>query len=211
MALLPRFSAQAARRFSGCSIATQVQDPALKAAIEQAVSGADRQRKQIEVDDRRGDAATILRYDIRPMRCNGAEHVLITVHDVTQQRVADRSRNSFVAHITHELRNPLTTIGLYLDTAANEGEKDPAMRAKCLNIITQESKRLERIVTEMLSVSEIEAGSMRLNWDDVRLDALFDGFRGECERPPRLRASNSPLKCRPSTPSFALIASACRW
>ncbi len=165
------------------SVASHVRDLRLKTAIEQAVSGTDRQRRQLEIENKDGDAGTVLRFDIRPMRCGGAEEVLLTIHDVTQQRIADSSRNSFVAHITHELRTPLTTIGLYLDTAANEGEKDPVMRAKCLNIITQESKRLERIVSEMLSVSEIEAGSMRLHLDDLRLDALFEGFRNELEAP----------------------------
>ena len=40
--------------------------------------------------------------------------------------------------------------------------------------IGQEAKRLERIVADMLSVSEIEAGSLRLNPGEIRLDALFE-------------------------------------
>jgi signal transduction histidine kinase len=40
-------------------------------------------------------------------------------------------------------------------------------------VISRESQRLERLVSEMLSVSEIEAGSMTIRRDDVRLDQLF--------------------------------------
>ena len=61
-----------------------------------------------------------------------------------------------------------------METAIEDGENDAAVRANCLNVINQEARRLERIVGEMLSVSEIEAGSLRLKLDDVRLDALFD-------------------------------------
>jgi signal transduction histidine kinase len=91
--------------------------------------------------------------------------------------VAEESRNAFVAHATHELRTPLTNIRLYLETAMEDGEADPAVRGKCLNVINQEARRLERIVGEMLSVSEIEAGSLRIKRDDVRLDVLFEDLK----------------------------------
>jgi len=60
-------------------------------------------------------------------------------------------------------------------------ETDPAMRAKCLNVINGEARRLERIVGEMLSVAEMEAGSFKLKQDDVRLDALFEELKADYE------------------------------
>ena len=87
--------------------------------------------------------------------------VMVTVEDVTQQRVADEARNSFVAQATHELRTPLTNIRLYTE-AMIEDSDNPEIRTKALNVISSESRRLERIVADMLSVSEIEAGTLKI-------------------------------------------------
>ena len=44
----------------------------------------------------------------------------------------------------------------------------------------QETKRLERVVSDMLSVAEIEAGSIELRKDDVRLDKLLEDIQADC-------------------------------
>jgi signal transduction histidine kinase len=93
--------------------------------------------------------------------------------------VADESRNAFVAQATHELRTPLTNIRLYVDTMVEEGESDPQVRVKCINVIGNEARRLERIVSDMLSVSEIEAGSLKLHAGEIRLDALFEELHAD--------------------------------
>lgn len=103
--------------------------------------------------------------------------VMLTIEDVTQQRTAEASRHDFVSQATHELRTPLTNIRLYVETAQTDGEDDKELRGECLNVINRESQRLERLVTEMLSVSEIEAGSMTIRKDDVRLDQLFKSLQ----------------------------------
>ncbi|HVX84475.1 MAG TPA: ATP-binding protein [Phycisphaerae bacterium] len=161
------------------SIAPHIKDARFQFAIEQVITGKERQRRVIELEQKENEGRTILRCEIRPMRRNDVDEAMIVLHDITQQRVADESRNAFVAHVTHELRTPLTNIRLYLETVAEEGENDPILRAKCLNVITQESRRLEHIVSEMLSVAEIEAGAMTLKHDDVRLDALFATLKAD--------------------------------
>ncbi|HEY8666722.1 MAG TPA: ATP-binding protein, partial [Tepidisphaeraceae bacterium] len=104
------------------------------------------------------------------------------IEDVTQQRVAEEARNTFVAQATHELRTPLTNIRLYVETAIEEGDKNPSIRTNALNIINQESRRLERIVGEMLSVAEIEAGSFKLRSADIYLDLLLEELKADFEQ-----------------------------
>ena len=96
--------------------------------------------------------------------------------------MAEESRHAFVAHTTHELRTPLTNIRLYVETAIDEGEHNPATRAKCLNVINGETRRLERIVGEMLSMAEIEAGSFKIKTDDVRLETVFEELRSDYQQ-----------------------------
>lgn len=139
--------------------------------LDQMLSGTGpgRARREIEVGDE--DEKSTLRITMRRMMDSGG--VMVTVEDVTQQRTAEASRHDFVSQATHELRTPLTNIRMYVETAQTDGAKDQELRGECLNVISRESQRLERLVTEMLSVSEIEAGSMTLRMDDVRLDQLF--------------------------------------
>ncbi|MCX5662010.1 MAG: ATP-binding protein [Planctomycetota bacterium] len=145
----------------------------VREAIQAAATGAARHRQLVEVEQQDSGGTAVLRFGVRPLRREQASGTLITIEDITQQRNSEASRNSFIAQATHELRTPLTNIGLYLEMIQDSGENDPAVRAKCLNVIGQETRRLDRTVGEMLSVAQIEAGSLELNKDDVRLDRLF--------------------------------------
>ena len=145
----------------------------VKEALQRATAGGTRQRQVVEIEQSGAGGTAVLRFGVRPISREQASGALVTIEDVTQQRNAEASRNSFIAQATHELRTPLTNIALYLEMAQDAGENDPSVRAKCLNVIGQESRRLERTVGEMLSVAQIEAGSLELKKDDVRLDKLF--------------------------------------
>ncbi|MFG0274611.1 MAG: ATP-binding protein [Phycisphaerales bacterium] len=114
----------------------------------------------------------VLRVSVRRVRRTDDASVLVLLEDISQRRVADAAKHSFVANATHELRTPLTNMRMYLETALDEGERDDAVRAQALNVIGGEIRRLERIVGDMLSVAEIESGSLSLRLDDVRIDAL---------------------------------------
>jgi PAS domain S-box-containing protein len=150
------------------------------AAAESVLSGKSRQSVMVEVQrDEPGGAGSVLRFRVRPIRYDSGSAAMIVIEDVTQQRVADQARNAFVAQATHELRTPLTNIRLYMDALLDGEEQDAASRAKALNVVSQEARRLERIVSDMLSVSEIEAGSMKLVRGDVRLEALFEELQND--------------------------------
>ncbi|MEM9417873.1 MAG: ATP-binding protein [Planctomycetota bacterium] len=126
------------------------------------------------------DDQTIMRATIRPVgKSNQLRSALVFFEDVTQQRTADQSRNLFVAQATHELRTPLTNIGLYLERAIDLDDDETADRAECLNVINQEVLRLGRVVEEVLSVSEIEAGSLKVRRDDVRVDQIVQTLEHE--------------------------------
>lgn len=167
---------------ASASIEEFVKDDTVRRAIHDVASGTVRHRTTVELKRTEADGGGVLRFNIRPVRKDDTSaSVVIMIEDVTQQRVADAARNSFVAQATHELRTPLTNIRLYVEQAIEVGDSDPAMRAKCLDVINSESRRLERIVGDMLSVSEIEAGSFKLRAADVRLETLFDELRSDFE------------------------------
>lgn len=102
---------------------------------------------------------------------------LIFLEDITQQRHADESLNTFIAQATHELRTPLTNIRLYAEEAIDSGSEDEEFRSNAFNMINSESRRLERLVSDMLCVSELEAGSINIRKDTVRPESMFEELR----------------------------------
>ena len=75
--------------------------------------------------------------------------------------ILESSRRSFVANVSHELKTPMTTIGGFIDGIL-DGTIDESKRDYYLNIVSDEIKRLSRLVTGMLNMSKIEAGELKL-------------------------------------------------
>lgn len=153
-------------------IAGRLGSPEVEEAVRIAVSGGTRRRSAFEI--KRADGRTILRISVRPIRREDGASALVVIEDVTQQRAAEDARNSFVAQAAHELRTPLTNIRLYVEQAIDAADDEQEVRAQALNVINNESQRLERLVQDMLSVAEIESGSMSIHTGDVRLSQLLD-------------------------------------
>ncbi len=160
-----------------------LRDGELIAAVKRAAGGEAGARATLEVPlanavgDMQSDSnaaadESILRFSIRSI-ASSAGGALLLLEDVTQQRLADRSRDAFVAQATHELRTPLTNVRLYVDELIEDEDQTTESRSRCLDVINQETRRLERMVGDMLSISEIEAGTIRLHPDDVRIEPML--------------------------------------
>jgi signal transduction histidine kinase len=152
---------------------TAIADPRMIAAVREATRNPAAKRITIEVEQGPSETAAVLRFVISSIRHEDSQVGLITIEDITQQRVATAAMNSFLARATHELRTPLTNIRLFVEEALEHCEKDPIATSKALNIINDETQRLDRTVAEVLSVSQIEAGSFEAKRDDVHLDKLL--------------------------------------
>lgn len=154
-------------------------DAEVASAIRDVTRGADSRRRIVETERTSHGRAEALRFSIRATGDGRDKTALIVIEDITQQRVAEETRANFVAQVAHELRTPLTNISLNVEAAVEDGEDDPEIRGRCLNVINQETQRLTQLVNDMLSVSEIEAGSMVLRQDDIRLDAVFTDLEAD--------------------------------
>jgi signal transduction histidine kinase len=161
-------------------ISPLLRDERVVAAVRAATAGPMQRRTIIEVQrDGATGAGGVLRFVVRPVRREDCGVAMIVIEDVTQQRTAEEAQRAFVAQATHELRTPLTNIRLYTEMALDEGKKDPAVLANCLNIINQETYRLDRTVADILSITEIEAGTLTVRKDDVRLEEIFPELQAD--------------------------------
>jgi len=74
----------------------------------------------------------------------------------------ESSRRSFVANVSHELKTPMTTIGGFIDGIIDGTISGAEQEKKYLGIVSDEIKRLSRLISSMLNMSKIEAGELNL-------------------------------------------------
>jgi len=142
------------------------------ASIEGVVEGR-RSRDTVEWTRGEPGSETVLRVSSKRVRRDDRGEAIVLSEDVTQQKVAEEARHAMLGQTVHELRSPLTTIRLHVEEAIEEGQEDVDLLASALDVVNRETRRLERVVSEMLSVAEMESGSFEVHRSDVRLDAVF--------------------------------------
>jgi two-component system phosphate regulon sensor histidine kinase PhoR len=107
--------------------------------------------------------------------------VLLVLNDVTELRRLERVRSEFVANVSHELRTPLTCIKGYLETLLDGALDDRAHARRFLEVAGTHAERLDRLIDDLLELSNIESGRvtlvpMRLDLGDVvaGVEAMFE-------------------------------------
>jgi signal transduction histidine kinase len=108
-----------------------------------------------------------------PWGIDGNQETALFLRDVSQEKEDALARDQFLYHITHELRTPLTNIRAYAETLSEGVFQDPDTLRECYNVIVGETHRLSRLVEDILSLSQLEVGSARLNMTDVQTARLI--------------------------------------
>jgi len=80
---------------------------------------------------------------------------LVLSRDITQFRQVERMRREFVANVSHELRTPLTVVSGFLEPLREE--KDPAAARRYIDLMSEQAKRMERLVEDLLTLSALES------------------------------------------------------
>lgn len=112
-------------------------------------------------------ASTIRTPDARP----GGR--LLVMDDVTSEREIEKLKADFVAVMGHEFRTPLTLTKGFVKTLLRSGDKmTPEQRNEALMTIEAQTQRLERLVEDLLYVSQIEKSRPPLHLEVVNLVAL---------------------------------------
>ena len=85
----------------------------------------------------------------------------------------ETSRREFVANVSHELRSPITAISGYIE-GMRDGVIPPADYDKYLGIVSDESKRLSRLIGELLALSRLEREDAALDMADFDVCDLLE-------------------------------------
>jgi signal transduction histidine kinase len=99
--------------------------------------------------------------------------VVYAFRNLTDERALDALKSEFVATISHELRTPLSAIyGCAQTLRRRDVELDAGTRERLLDVITQESERLTRIVGDILLANQLDAGRLRLEREQIDVEQL---------------------------------------
>lgn len=107
----------------------------------------------------------------------GEEKTMMVFHDITRLKKLEKIREDFVANVTHEIKTPLTAIIGFVETLQGGALQDTEAANKFLQIILDNARRLDRLVDDLLVLSGIELGEMKLRLDDVSLGAVIESVQ----------------------------------
>ena len=106
--------------------------------------------------------------------------------DATDIEKLEKMRNEYVANISHELRTPLTSLRGLLEPLADGMVKDPEAQKRYYSIMLHEVERLSRLITDMLQLSRLQAGteSMEMTMFDVNelLEEVTQSFHATAKK-----------------------------
>ena len=94
---------------------------------------------------------------------SGADGLLLFMHDVTTMRGIEQVRRDFIANISHELRTPLSSIKLIAETLSGGAVDDMTTARDFAGQVERELDHLTQLVDELLELSMIESGKVRLS------------------------------------------------
>jgi two-component system phosphate regulon sensor histidine kinase PhoR len=130
----------------------------------------------------------------RLARRKGALAVFV---DVTEQRHLETVRQEFVANASHELRTPVASILSAVETLVDGAANDPEAMKSFLDMIERNANRLKSLVNDLLTLSQIESGSLVIDLHPIALrSAVEEVFKSLA---PQARNKETRLVCRVPT------------
>jgi len=102
------------------------------------------------------------------------EGTILVFHDLTRLKQLERTREEFVANVSHELRTPLSLIKGYVETLLDGARDNPEVAERFLKIIERNANRLDLLIQDLLTISALESGRMKVELQPVDLRGLAE-------------------------------------
>ena len=102
------------------------------------------------------------------------EGTILVFHDLTRLKQLERTREEFVANVSHELRTPLSLIKGYVETLLDGAKNNPEVATKFLQTIERNARRLDLLIQDLLAISALESGRVKLNVQPVLMQAAVE-------------------------------------
>ncbi|MBE9206245.1 HAMP domain-containing protein [Nostoc sp. LEGE 06077] len=104
----------------------------------------------------------------------------------------DQERRVFLANVSHELRTPISNVQVTVDALKNGAYEEPQLRDRFFQTIENETKRLSRLIHDLLDLGRLEAGVTALEKQSISLQGLINRTVNAVE--PRMQAAGVTVR-----------------
>ncbi|SME94871.1 two-component system, OmpR family, phosphate regulon sensor histidine kinase PhoR [Tistlia consotensis] len=178
---------------AGRNLTGVLRNPQLLAAADAAVSGEGGRVVEFTLT---GEVEQYFSARVVPLTTPALDGTvaIVSLHNLTSVRRAERMRADFVANASHELRTPLSSLLGFIETLLGPARDDGEARERFLAIMHEQALRMARLVEDLLSLSRIEMREHTPPDQAVDPQALLDSVVGALEL--RARAKDMRLEVR---------------
>jgi len=97
------------------------------------------------------------------------------INDITEQKEMETRKDDFINMASHELKTPITSMKLYLESLRKNIERNRNERAiQVLDKVKQQTDRLQELASDLLDVSRLQTGKLSFSKEKFRLDTLIE-------------------------------------
>ena len=164
-----------ARTAVGSRFMEAVRDHEIRDVISKALQAKQPQRGDIELLHRRRYLVAIA----APLTQEETSGVLLTLHDLTPIRQVETTRREFVSNVSHELRTPIASIRAMVETLQRGAMDDRQVASDFMERINRDIVRMNDLVSELLELSLLESGQMKLDVSPIDLIPFLEEIRQE--------------------------------
>jgi two-component system phosphate regulon sensor histidine kinase PhoR len=160
--------------YRGRAFVELCRDPRLQDFVARSMTAADDGIVSAEIQIQ-SPAPRYFSANAAPVRtASGAAAALVLVfHDITQLKSYETVRADFIANLTHEIRTPLSALCGYAETLL-AGVDDPETSKRFLGIIERQSRRLARLIEDLITLSDLERGLSPLRLEPLQARRVVD-------------------------------------
>lgn len=172
----------------GSRLTELTRNPAIYDAFLDGVRGKERAGVKVETY---GSGRRVFDLRVVPLHsANGkSTHGAVGVFfDITRLERLELIRQEFLSNVSHELRTPLTSIIALAETLETSAIDDPEHNRRFLSIIQKNAARMHRLIDDILELSAIEAGNVRVKSETVQLFPLVEDVIGSLSSAAEARA-----------------------
>ncbi|MDO8908235.1 MAG: phosphate regulon sensor histidine kinase PhoR [Pseudohongiella sp.] len=126
-----------------------------------------------------GDSSVMLEFQITSF---GEGERLMLVRDVSQLHKLEMMRKDFVGNVSHELRTPITVITGYLETMMDDRNNLPQRWIRPIEQMAQQSRRMENIIKDLLTLSQLETRATSKDQSTIQLLSLLREIKNDAEQ-----------------------------
>lgn len=140
--------------------------------VERAARGLEKAKGRVDLfyPNQLSVELTVLPFGEKP------QGYLIIMHDVTESARAERMKTDFVANVSHELKTPVTSIKGFAETLLS-GAFGPDKAREFAQVIYSEAERLAKIIDDLLELSKLESGAVRVRPGEIDVSSLIESVR----------------------------------